>query len=294
MSVKVMTWVWEHSRSKKTERLVLLAIADCASDDGANAYPSMAELMRKTGLSERGVQGCIAKLVALKELKVQRNAGPGGCNRYQVIMTTPAESAPPARAAGGQKVRGVHKVRGQKVHPPAESAPPPPQELRDPPARRAPVTVLEPSIEPSVVPPTAERVALAVVESETTTTQALIGEWISHCRKRPPAAVIGQVSKLIKNMLAEGIDPADVRRGLAAWHSKGLHPSTLPSVVNEAMNAGPSRAIGGRASVSAADGQPLPVGTGNARMTDAVRLAAHFAAIDGVPLPDVLTQGGAA
>lgn len=38
-------------------------------------------------------------------------------------------------------------------------------------------------------------------------------------------------------MLAEGIDPVDVRRGLAAWHSKGLHPSTLPSIVNQLMNA---------------------------------------------------------
>lgn len=37
-------------------------------------------------------------------------------------------------------------------------------------------------------------------------------------------------------MLAEGIDPDDVRRGLAAWMTKGLHPSTLPSVVNEVMN----------------------------------------------------------
>jgi hypothetical protein len=41
-------------------------------------------------------------------------------------------------------------------------------------------------------------------------------------------------------MLAEGIDPADVRRGLAAWVGKGLHPSALPSVVNELMNARPT------------------------------------------------------
>lgn len=38
-------------------------------------------------------------------------------------------------------------------------------------------------------------------------------------------------------MLEEGIDPDDVRSGLLEWARKGkLHPSTLPSVVNEVMN----------------------------------------------------------
>lgn len=76
--------------------------------------------------------------------------------------------------------------------------------------------------------------ALAVVESSGA--QALIGEWIDHCRHRPPGAVVGQVSRQIKALLAEGIPADDVRRGLAAWHGKGLHPATLPSVVHEVMN----------------------------------------------------------
>lgn len=74
------------------------------------------------------------------------------------------------------------------------------------------------------------------------TAQTLLGEWLDHCRKRPPGTVIGQVGKQIKVMLAEGIDPGDVRNGLAEWWRKGLHPSALPSVVNELMNAAPARA----------------------------------------------------
>lgn len=131
MSVKVMTWVWDHSRSKKTERLVLLAIADCASDDGSNAYPSMAEIRRKTGLSERAAQSAIKNLVSFGELFVGRNAGPRGCNRYRVIMVTPADPAPP-----------------QNQHPPQETTPAesaPPQTVRSTPADPAPGTVLEPS-----------------------------------------------------------------------------------------------------------------------------------------------------
>lgn len=87
------------------------------------------------------------------------------------------------------------------------------------------------------------------------TSQGLIGEWISHCRARPPKNVIGQVAKHVAAMLAEGIDSADVRRGLAAWHQKGLHPSTLPSVVNEVMN-GPGNVIALNRPAPASPGLP--------------------------------------
>ncbi|HEY8504373.1 MAG TPA: hypothetical protein VIL46_07300, partial [Gemmataceae bacterium] len=179
---------------------------------------------------------------------------------------------------------------------------PSPNPSGNPPGERGIVTAVS-SASPSpfpltpTIPPTAERsTALAVIDGELATTQpepptttdALVAEWLRHCRKRPPGSVIGQVGKQIKAMLAEGIDPADIRRGLAAWHSKGLHPSTLPSVVNEVMNAGPARPA---ASISAADGQPLPAGTSNSRMNDAMRLAAHYAALDGTPI-DLATLGG--
>jgi hypothetical protein len=49
--------------------------------------------------------------------------------------------------------------------------------------------------------------------------------------------VLGHLGTLIAEMLAEGIDAADIRAGLAAWHTRNLHPSTLPSVVHEVMNA---------------------------------------------------------
>jgi hypothetical protein len=82
--------------------------------------------------------------------------------------------------------------------------------------------------------------ALAVISSQPTA-QSIVAEWIEHCAKRPPGPVIGQTAKAIGAMLAEGVDPDDVRRGVAAWHQKGLHPSTLPSVVNEVMNSRPQR-----------------------------------------------------
>jgi hypothetical protein len=67
--------------------------------------------------------------------------------------------------------------------------------------------------------------------------QTLVAWWIDHCQKRPPNNVIGQVSRTIKTLLEEGIIPGDIRNGLALWAAKGLHPSALPSVVNERMNS---------------------------------------------------------
>lgn len=68
------------------------------------------------------------------------------------------------------------------------------------------------------------------------TAQTIVAEWLDRVPKRPPNQVIGQVGKQLAALLAEGIEPDDVRRGTALWMAKGLHPSTLPSLVNEAMN----------------------------------------------------------
>lgn len=70
------------------------------------------------------------------------------------------------------------------------------------------------------------------------TAQTLIGEYIESCQERPPRQVVGQLSKLIKQMLDEGIKPERIRTGLALWKAKNLNPATLPSVVNEVMNGG--------------------------------------------------------
>lgn len=93
-----------------------------------------------------------------------------------------------------------------------------------------------PSASPDPVPPPAADDAAASV-----TAQALVAEWLDHCRKRPPDRVIGQVAKELAALLAEGQDAGDVRAGLARWHQAGKHPSTLASFVNEVMNASPSQ-----------------------------------------------------
>ena len=62
MSIKLMTAVWQLQLTH-TDKLVLLALADNASDEGL-CWPSVTTLMRKTCLSRRGVQAAVARLQA--------------------------------------------------------------------------------------------------------------------------------------------------------------------------------------------------------------------------------------
>ncbi|MFE7128917.1 hypothetical protein [Streptomyces sp. NPDC057617] len=83
----------------------------------------------------------------------------------------------------------------------------------------------------------------AVIDAEIVTAQTIVGEWLERTPKRPPSTVIGQMAKHIRVLLDDdGIHPDDIRRGIARWMQKGLHPATLPSVVNEVMNTTPASA----------------------------------------------------
>jgi hypothetical protein len=95
-----MAWVWESSRSEGIARLVLLAIADAASDDGGDAWPSVHTLASKAKVGERTVQRAVRRLVELGELEVRSNAGKHGVNVYRILMgrqsDTPVNLTPPS------------------------------------------------------------------------------------------------------------------------------------------------------------------------------------------------------
>ena len=133
MSIKVMEWVWNHSSARDGQLLVLLAIADNANHEGENAFPSIAELSRKSRLSQRGVRYALRGLEEAGCIVTSAQAGPGGCNRYRVVMDPAEIAAPPADIAGGQVLQG-----GNLRHEGGQSATPPLLQI-------APVTVIEPT-----------------------------------------------------------------------------------------------------------------------------------------------------
>lgn len=135
-----MTWVWDNSPAEGTELLLLLALADHASDDGADAWPSVATLARKCRVHPRTVQRLLRKLDAAGLISVEPNAGrvPGRTQReqpnlYRVVMDTPRQIA---------------------TTPPATEAAPPWQMATDPPGAGATrITLLEPPLlEPTRAP----------------------------------------------------------------------------------------------------------------------------------------------
>lgn len=65
----------------------------------------------------------------------------------------------------------------------------------------------------------------------------LVGEYVTSCSRRPPGDVLGHLGRVVKKLLAEGIAPEHVRVGLRRYAEIQGHPSRLPSLVNDAMNA---------------------------------------------------------
>lgn len=95
MSIRVQNWVWEHSETTGNDRLVLLAIADEADDDGTNAYPSIERLASKVRVNRATILRSITRLEDLGELAVTRpeKYGRGRFNVYAVRMGRPPETS---------------------------------------------------------------------------------------------------------------------------------------------------------------------------------------------------------
>lgn len=90
-----MARVWELSRQKGTDLLMLLAIADFADDDG-RAYPSVATLAAKCRITT--TRHAIRVLRGLKdsgELEIRDNEGPRGTNLYRVTLARPLTPGSP-------------------------------------------------------------------------------------------------------------------------------------------------------------------------------------------------------
>lgn len=77
MSIRAWSLVWERTRAKGSNLLMLLAIADYAKDDGRWAWPSARTLSWKTRLTGRGGELVLWKLVADREVWPEWDAAEG-------------------------------------------------------------------------------------------------------------------------------------------------------------------------------------------------------------------------
>lgn len=120
MSVKMMTAVFGID-AVPLRKLLLIALADHADDDGENVWPSVPYLSWKTNLSESGVR---------KLMKRFRDDGvliavdrEGGGRRRSVIYRLNLDALPAkeafARERKGASPVGIERVKGRKKPYPA-------------------------------------------------------------------------------------------------------------------------------------------------------------------------------
>ena len=241
MGIRLIVEVLDYAPTTLThrERLLAVVLAEDANDDTRQTWNSVArtEVLRRARLSRTQLYDVLKALAAAGVIKKVTAGQKNATAKYEFLPLDPQSpvqrdtdtpSQHPAPQDTEQPQRPAHRDPDGKFSVPESGT------LTDSqcPAGRDFSVPLDgtPTPQPLTTPTTSDAPATPV------TAQTITGEWLERVTKRPPSTVIGQVSKQIRLLLDDGIDPDDVRRGIALWMTKGLHPSVLPAVVNEAMN----------------------------------------------------------
>lgn len=92
MSIRLMSEVWR-TELPTVEKMVLLVIADHASDDGTEAWPSQATIAKKASISIRTVQRSVNSLVEQGYLWLEKHQGGSATcrddrrpHRYTIVL----------------------------------------------------------------------------------------------------------------------------------------------------------------------------------------------------------------
>ena len=86
MSAYLFGPVWGITTLSVTEKVVLLRLADCANENGENAWPSVARMAAECSVSARAVQYALKSLTAAGHLEVQEPPGDHRPTTYRVIV----------------------------------------------------------------------------------------------------------------------------------------------------------------------------------------------------------------
>ncbi len=100
MSIKVMNWAWNQVINNSARKLVLLALADRANDDG-ECWPGIANLTDKCSIPRRTLIRTLANLETQGLISIQHRPGEGSgrqTNLYQINFD-PAENGQSANLA---------------------------------------------------------------------------------------------------------------------------------------------------------------------------------------------------
>lgn len=119
MSIEAIVWVFRNSEATLGARLVLVALADYAHDDGTKAWPSVETLAQKACMSERGARLALRRLERDGEI-VCTGQSRSGTNVYAIIgmarehgVVLPGDKPGEDDGGGGENTAPLTRVRGK-------------------------------------------------------------------------------------------------------------------------------------------------------------------------------------
>ena len=157
MSISLMTDVWRLPL-QASRKMVLLALADNANDEGTDCWPSIGKLVEKCSMSERSIQVHLSGLEDAGYIK--RHERLGRSNKFTIYVervraelykksshgksVRPTVTSKPVRVEAPPQILHPSPPNPHGMNTPADSAPP--QILHPTPAESAPITTKEPSL----------------------------------------------------------------------------------------------------------------------------------------------------
>lgn len=92
MSLKAMRWAWEVQQVTRTQKIILLSMADRANDETGECWPSIRRLCLDTNCSERTVQRSIKAMEKIGIIHCDRVSG--RVTRYTLVKAPPPQCHP--------------------------------------------------------------------------------------------------------------------------------------------------------------------------------------------------------
>jgi hypothetical protein len=133
MSIKIMSWVLDHSPYSGKRRLVHLVLADHANDDG-ECWPSQKVIARRAGCSVEYVRTTVKQMAADGYVRIVKSSTrEGDAHRY--LLTSPNELGTVPKSKG----RGPQIQRATSPNPSPSNRQEPPDNRQSGPALNWPI-----------------------------------------------------------------------------------------------------------------------------------------------------------
>lgn len=140
-----MAAIWDGDLDLSSNQVsVLLCLADHSNDDGLSCYPSIARIAKRTRLSERTVQRCIAELEASRVIAAERGGGRHNTTNYVLNAAMIHAHASTKGDTKGDTVTPFVAERVTNVHGKGDTVTPDPS--LEPPIVSSPASQDEPEI----------------------------------------------------------------------------------------------------------------------------------------------------